>query len=126
MSELTYPFRRDKPLVWLGGEVKTPPFSAEARQEAGILLRLLQRGQRLAFPASRPMPSVGADCHELRLNDRHVPWRIVYCVEADAIVILDVFAKKTARTPGPILARCRTRLRLYRRAAQGEEGSSVT
>jgi len=31
-----------KPLVWMSGEVKTPPFSAEARIEAGFLLRRLQ------------------------------------------------------------------------------------
>lgn len=30
-----------KPLVWLHGEVRTPPFTAEGRQEAGMLLRLL-------------------------------------------------------------------------------------
>jgi hypothetical protein len=35
----------DKPLVWLKGKVKTPPFSKKARLEAGILLRLLQRGE---------------------------------------------------------------------------------
>ena len=31
--------QRDKPLVWLNGEVKTPPFSESARLEAGLLLR---------------------------------------------------------------------------------------
>ena len=35
----------DKPLVWLKGEVKTPPFSSQARLEAGLLLRRLQQGQ---------------------------------------------------------------------------------
>lgn len=34
-----------KPLVWLKGEVKTPPFSAAARIEAGFLLRRLQQGE---------------------------------------------------------------------------------
>ncbi len=34
----------EKPLVWLHGEVKTPPFTAVGRQEAGMLLRLLQEG----------------------------------------------------------------------------------
>jgi len=32
----------DKPLVWLHGEINTPPFSRAARIEAGYLLRLLQ------------------------------------------------------------------------------------
>ncbi|MGH2372677.1 MAG: type II toxin-antitoxin system RelE/ParE family toxin, partial [bacterium] len=42
----------DKPLVWLHGEIKTPPFSATARIEAGVLLRRLQRGDRLSLPHS--------------------------------------------------------------------------
>jgi len=67
----------DKPLVWLHGEIKTPPFSAAARLEAGVLLRLLQRGERLAMPASRPMPAIGPRCHELRIVDENVTWRIV-------------------------------------------------
>ncbi len=40
----------DKELVWLAGEVKTPPFSSEARIEAGYLLRLLQKGESLSMP----------------------------------------------------------------------------
>ena len=40
----------DKPLVWLPGEVKTPPFSAAARLEVGVLLRRLQRGERVSTP----------------------------------------------------------------------------
>ena len=54
---------KDKPLVWLQGEIKTPPFGRAARLEAGYLLRELQRGQNLTMPASRPMPSVGPRCH---------------------------------------------------------------
>ena len=38
-----------KPLVWLDGEIKTPPFSSEARLEAGFLLRRLQLGQALSL-----------------------------------------------------------------------------
>jgi hypothetical protein len=37
----------DKELVWLHGEVKTPPFSDAGRRTAGFLLRLLQQGQPL-------------------------------------------------------------------------------
>jgi len=59
----------DKPLVWLHGEVKTPPFTKEARLEAGLLLRRLQKGEKIALPHSRPMPGLGARCHELRIND---------------------------------------------------------
>jgi phage-related protein len=103
----------DKPLVWLHGEVKTPPFSSAARLEAGVLLRMLQRGDRLGMPASRPMPSVGARCHELRVVDETLTWRIVYRLDEDAVVILEVFAKKTGQTPKHVIDTCKARLKRY-------------
>lgn len=104
---------RDKPLAWLHGEIKTPPFSPAARLEAGYLLRRLQGGERLALPQSRPMPSIGARCHELRINDRNTTWRIVYRIDPDAILILEVFAKKTSKTPKAVMEVCRRRMRDY-------------
>ena len=104
---------RDKPLVWLHGEVKSPPFSAAARLEAGYLLRQLQRGQALSMPHSRAMPSIGRRCHELRIRDEDSVWRIIYRTDADAIVILAVFEKKTTKTPTNVIATCRKRLRDY-------------
>ena len=105
--------RKDKPLAWLRGEVRTPPFSKAARIEAGYLLRELQRGKGLSMPHSRPMPPIGARCHELRVVDEGITWRIVYRVDRDAIVIADVFAKKTAKTPAAVLDACRRRLKEY-------------
>jgi len=102
-----------KPLAWLHGEIKTPPFSQVARVEAGLLLRRLQDGGTLSLPHSRPMPSIGSRCHELRINDRNATWRIVYRVGPDAIVILEVFKKTTAKTPVPVIATCKRRLRMY-------------
>jgi phage-related protein len=122
MSVLTYtghdidfPFMAptDKPLVWLRGEVKTPPFSAAARLEAGSLLRRLQGGQKLGMPHSRPMPSIGRRCHELRVVDAGKTWRIVYRLDPDAIVIADVFQKTTPATPSRVIADCGRRLALY-------------
>jgi phage-related protein len=104
---------KDKPLVWLHGEVKTPPFSRSARIEAGYLLRELQRGKALSMPHSRPMPEIGARCHELRVVDQGVTWRLLYRVDPDAIVIADVFAKKTEKTPGAAVGACRRRLKEY-------------
>jgi len=77
----------DKPLVWLHGEVKSPPFSSQARLEAGFLLRRLQQRETLEMPHSRPMPIIGARCHELRVVDADLTWRIIYRVDDDAIVI---------------------------------------
>jgi phage-related protein len=104
---------KDKPLVWLHGEVKTPPFSRAARIEVGYLLRELQKGTVLSLPHSRPMPQIGARCHELRVVDEGVTWRIVYRTDSDAAVIADVFAKKTPQTPKAVLNAARRRLREY-------------
>ena len=103
----------DKPLLWLYGEVKTPPFSEAARTEAGYLLRRLQQGESLAMPQSRPMPSIGTRCHELRIVDAGAAWRIIYRVDTDAIIIVHVFSKKTAATPQDVIATCWRRLREY-------------
>ena len=105
--------RKDKLLAWLHGEVRTPPFSKAARIEAGYLLRELQRGKPLSMPHSRPMPAVGPRCHELRVVDEEVTWRIVYRIDPDAILIVEVFAKKTPQTPAPVLETCRRRLKEY-------------
>ena len=125
MSHLTYPPSRGRPLVWLAGEVKTPPFSAEARKEAGFLLRLLQIGQGLSLPESRPMPAIGPRCHELRVKDQDHEWRIVTLVEPDAIVILEVFGKKTRKTPRRVIEACKRRLMRYRQVAKGGEPAEV-
>lgn len=111
----------DKPLVWLAGQVKSPPFSTAARIEAGFLLRQLQQGQSLGLPHSRPMPSIARGCHELRIQDQDQTWRIVYRVDRDAIVILDVFSKKTSATPARIIEVCRQRLKRYAEDARGKQ-----
>jgi phage-related protein len=103
----------EKPLVWLSGEVKTPPFSAPGRVKAGVLLRRLQRGESLALPHSRPMPSVGRRCHELRIVDEAAAWRIIYRLDSDAVVVLAVFRKTTRETPKHIIDQAQRRLREY-------------
>ena len=62
------------------------------------------------------MPSIGRGCHELRINDADATWRIVYFNDADAVVILDVFSKKTRATPKRIITVCQGRLRDYKEA----------
>jgi phage-related protein len=107
-----------KPLIWLHGEVKTPPFSAAARLEAGLLLRTLQRGGMPGMPHARPMPSIGRRCAELRVVDAGVTWRIVLRVDADAVVIAAVFSKKTAQTPQAVIEICKQRLSRYDQVAK--------
>ena len=103
----------DKPIVWLHGEVKSPPFSRDARLHAGFLLRRLQRGDTLSMPYSRPMPVIGPRCHELRIVDGDSTWRIVYRTDQDAVIIAEVFQKKTAQTPKRVITNSKTRLREY-------------
>jgi phage-related protein len=103
----------DKPLVWLHGEIKTPPFSQKARLEAGFLLRRLQRGENLGMPHSRPLPDIGARCHELRIPDAVANWRIIYRPDPDAVVIAEIFKKKTRNTPQKVIKISKERLRRY-------------
>lgn len=65
------------------------------------------------MPLSRPMPSIGARCHELRVRDSDVSWRLVYRVDPDAILVVDLFPKTTRTTPARVLERCGQRLRDY-------------
>lgn len=62
------------------------------------------------MPLSRPMPSVGARCHELRINDEKREWRILYRVDARELVIIDVFAKKQMKTAKHIVDGAKQRL----------------
>lgn len=107
-------------LVWLHGEVKSPPFSREGRVEAGFLLRRLQTGESLGMPASRPLPAIGANCHELRITDQDAIWRIVYYLAPDAVVILEIFSKKTRALPKTVVDAARRRLRNYLRTIKGD------
>ena len=104
----------DKPLIWIQGEVKFPPFSADARIKAGFLLRRIQKGDTIEMPDSRPMPSIGKNCHELRVTDKNKTWRIIYFIDEDGIVILEVFAKKTKKTPQEVIDVCKKRLTRYK------------
>ena len=105
--------KKVRPLVWLEGEVKSPPFSRAARLEAGFLMRKLQLGESLSLPQSRPMPSIGRRCRELRIQDGQATWRIIHRIDPDAIVVLEVFSKKTQKTPKRVIDTCKTRLKQY-------------
>ncbi len=111
----------DKPLAWIHGEITTPPFSENARIKAGYLLRLLQKGIILSLPQSRPMPSIGTNCHELRIIDEKITWRIIYKIYSDAILILEVFEKKTSKTPKAIIDICKQRIKRYNSDVRGDE-----
>jgi len=67
------------------------------------------------MPDSRPMAAIGRHCHELRIPEGDVTWRIFYRIDEDAIVILDVLKKKTRATPKTVIATCKRRLSEYDR-----------
>ena len=59
------------------------------------------------------MLSIGIRCHELRINDQNSTWRIIYRIYTDAILILDVFEKKTNKTPKSIVDNCKQRINRF-------------
>ena len=109
--------REDKITFWAHekiGDFRRPPFSDAAKEECAVLLRRLERGEKLELPQSRSMPSVESGCHELRVRDRDANWRLIYFIDADAIVVLHIFAKKTQTTPHDVITLCKNRLKIYR------------
>lgn len=106
----------EKELFWLHGEIRTPPFSTAARVEAGRLLRQLQQGESLAMPHSRPMSSIGPRCHELRVRDEKVSWRVFVRIDDDLILVLGIEPKKSRTTPKSLIDVLQNRLRRYSNA----------
>src|SRR5437762_8921960 len=95
--------RERKLVAWLHGEIKTPPFTEEGRKEAGDLLRLLQEGEKLGMPQTEPLPMVGPRCGAIRVRDGEHNWRIMYRVDPDAVLVLEVYAKKTRKIPQQVI-----------------------
>jgi len=106
-----------KPVIWVHGDLKSPPMSSAARIEAGYLLGLVQEGINLGMPQSRPMPQIGRRCHELRVRDEDTNWRIIYRIDDRAILVVDIFKKKSGTTPSTtpkrVIEACGKRLRTY-------------
>lgn len=103
----------DKDLVWLSDGIESPPFSESAKREAGYFLRLLQKGEFIEEPISKPLPKICKDCHELRINDKNITWRILYHIAEDDIVLLEIFKKKTRKTPQSVIETATQRLKRY-------------
>lgn len=59
------------------------------------------------------MPDIGPRCHELRIKDDKISWRIIYRIDADLIVIVEVFQKKTRKTPASVIKSCQERLNAF-------------
>jgi len=59
------------------------------------------------------MSSIGTRCHELRIIDENLTWRIIHRIYTDAILILEIFEKKTNKTPKLIIDICKQRIKRY-------------
>jgi len=103
----------DKLLFDLDGGIKTPPLSTVARRATGQLLRKLQQGETLTTPYSKRIRVIGLRCHELRINDNRVTWRVIYRIDADAIIVAAVFKKQTRKLPKKFIDLSKRRLKYY-------------
>ena len=111
-----------KQAVFLHGEIKTPPFSEEARREAGFLIGELQDGRQVKYPQAEPLATtLGPRCGALRVRDDRHSWRIMYRVDAEAVLIVEVYAKKTKKIPDEVIARCKKRLQRYDGKHEGKK-----
>jgi len=86
-----------------------------------MLLRLLQEGERLGMPQAEPLQDVGPRCGALRVRDAGHNWRIMYRIDPDAILILEVYPKKTRKIPDEVIERCQERLKRYDDAVRTSE-----
>src|SRR4051812_28260607 len=110
-----------KRVWWLHEQIVVPPFTKAGAMEAGTLLRLLQEGESLEFPAARPMPGIGPGCGELRVRDEEHNWRIIDRADPDAVVVVEIFQKKTRQTPKAVIDLCKKRFREYDEAKAAAE-----
>ena len=74
------------------------------------------------MPQAEPLPIVGPRCGALRIRDGGHNWRIMYRVDPDAVLVLEVYAKKTRKVPRQVIDRCRKRLKDYDDAARPATG----
>lgn len=65
------------------------------------------------MPQAEPLPEVGRGCGALRIRDAQHNWRIMYRIDSDAVLILEVYSKKTQRIPDEVIRRCKQRIKQY-------------
>jgi phage-related protein len=65
------------------------------------------------MPQAEPLPNVGPRCGALRIRDAEHNWRIMYRIDSDAILILEVYSKKTRTIPDEVIKRSKDRLKRY-------------
>lgn len=87
-------------------------FPRGVRDRLGRALYLLQMGEQLGMPLSRPMPVVAPGTHELRLHDSAGQYRALYFTASpDGILVIHAFVKKSEQTPAAEIAKAQMRLK---------------
>ena len=61
---------------------------------------------------------LSAPAAERRVRDGGHNWRIMYRVDPDAVLIVEVYPKKTRKIPQEIIDRCKKRLKDYDEAVK--------
>ena len=67
------------------------------------------------------MRDLGRGVYELRIPDAGDRWRLIFRIDDDAIVVVEVFKKKTGKTPNRNKNAAQQRLRLYDDAIAGDD-----
>ncbi len=70
------------------------------------------------MPQAELLPNVGPRCGALQLRDAEHNWRIMYRADSDAVLVLNVYSKKTRKMPDEVISRCKDRLKRYDSAAR--------
>jgi len=84
-----------KPIRFLGNSLeRLREFPVDARQEAGIQLDRVQRGNQAHD--FKQMPAIGKGVEEIRVRDEEGAFLVLYTARrADAVYVLHAFQKKT-------------------------------
>ena len=67
----------------------------------------------LSMPQARPMPQIAPHVYELRIREANLNWRIIYRADAERVLLIHQFVKKTERTPRAVIELCQARLSQY-------------
>ena len=75
-------------------------FPTNVRKVIGQAILVLQKGEKLSMPLSRPMKSIAPGVEEIRSKDLSGIYRTFYLARMkDRIIVFHAFIKKTQKTP---------------------------
>lgn len=87
--------------------------ASEDRKKIGEDIRTVEFGWPIGMPVSRPL---GKGLYEVRTTLKDRIARVFFTIDAEAMVLLHGFIKKSQATPDSELALARSRLQQWRRS----------